>query len=274
MNEVIGLGLFAARDVAKDEYIFHEAPVMTATFNRLRHLNEKHEINQFGVVVNAHELDHSVRVAFPGVYSDLGRMPFTYDYVVANDLFNRLARNLVPGHGQLAGADIEKNRYEAWIGQFAKDPPFDIPETARFREVAADFIRQYAFIEGSEGAVYAVGRGSNLPLANTTKDVTANVYLLASLINHCCTPPVDKTTGKSPTEDDNGRPIGPNCAFRVGRQGLARFVLPQHIVVQANRDIREGEQLTWSYGKDRSQLGFSCMCDTCNTAPRGRCHVL
>ncbi|KAK4199568.1 hypothetical protein QBC40DRAFT_80387 [Triangularia verruculosa] len=71
----------------------------------------------------------------------------------------------------------------------------------------------------------------------------------------------------------NGRPRpGPNCEWRIGPGGLAKFVQPHHIAVQAKRPIRAGEELTWDYGKE--DQGFTCLCATCNQGPQRPCVFL
>jgi SET domain-containing protein len=104
----------------------------------------------------------------------------------------------------------------------------------------------------------------------------ACVYLLGSLINHCCTPgpaPSGSACASSLKRDKNKNEPGPNCSWRIGPSGLAHFVKPRHICVQARRDIREGEQLTWDYGK--REKGFVCECDTCRDSGLGSiCNVL
>ncbi|KAL2122424.1 hypothetical protein VTJ04DRAFT_2879 [Mycothermus thermophilus] len=161
--------------------------------------------------------------------------------------------------------------------------------------------------------------------SKTTMTGEACIYLLASLINHCCTPEHQPSThhhhllpgqqlhwhlhqslfhhhhhhshshsnshhsssspssaNQEPTTNTNTNnkpekehkkhhhhhhhhhpkpPPGPNCTWRIGPSGLAHFVKPRHICVQAKRAIRAGEQLTWDYGK--REKGFACECETC-----------
>jgi hypothetical protein len=137
------------------------------------------------------------------------------------------------------------------------------------REACRDFFGHYAF-QVPPGTTTTGGGGGGATA--TTRE--ACVYLLASLINHCCTPATTThpsaalMTGSGKNRSGGGgSAAGPNCSWRIGPSGLAHFIKPRHICVQARRAIREGEQLTWDYGKQ--EKGFACECDTCRDSLMG-----
>jgi hypothetical protein len=168
-----------------------------------------------------------------------------------------LGMNLVKGEGQFAGSAVTREEYEAYTSSLKVTATMTEAEA---REACLDFFKHYAFQVYGPGTVGgAGGGGGSSALAVATRD--ACVYLLASLINHCCTPPCSPFGSKSRSK------TGPNCSWRIGPSGLAQFIKPRHICVQARRAIREGEQLTWDYGK--REKGFVCQCDTCRDSLMG-----
>ncbi|KAK4170133.1 hypothetical protein QBC43DRAFT_294996 [Cladorrhinum sp. PSN259] len=250
VDNEIGYGLFAARDIQAEEYIFHERPFLTAPFNQTRDLNNQNA--QFNAINAISPVDNSLlRAAFPGPSACRDNAPFPY-HEVKPFLDVQLGKNLVGG--QLVASQITEDVYNAWIVQFRHE----LLSEQRRREIAARFFRDYAFLEQREGA-------------KRQQTAAAHIYLLASLMNHRCMPAVDKVLGVAPTHDAANNPIGPNCTFRIGRGGLCQFPANNQIVVEARRDIAEGEELTWDYGK--KIRSFNCMCDICLSRPRNWCAV-
>jgi hypothetical protein len=160
------------------------------------------------------------------------------------------------------------------------------------REAVLDFFKHYAFQvpPNPNGSGSSTGSGGGSAMVGAASTREACIYLLGSLINHCCTPmPAasssttssssltggGKTKNKNRSGQQQQQQPGPNCSWRIGPSGLAHFVKPRHICVQARRAIREGEQLTWDYGK--REKGFVCECDTCRDglmSGLGSCSVL
>lgn len=332
VSATVGYGLFAARDFAQDEFIFHEAPLMTALFNEKfsadKHLMQS-QVAAYRAALAAHR-DVTV-LAFPSLAARFGIAPPPFDDAAAV-LSAHLGRNLV--HGRFAGSTITREQYEAYTARLAVAAAR--PSEAAAREACLDFFKHYAF-EVRQGAGVCSGRSALVAATNE-----ACIYLLASLINHCCTPSAssfrtsaaaaaaaatfshchsssshspssssnssppsscssttssasNSTTSKKPrhhklrltfnstasSDGDDGSPPppppGPNCSWRIGPSGLAHFVKPRHICVQARRPIRAGEQLTWDYGKRHK--GFVCECETCRhdgflAGLGSSCHVL
>ena len=302
----MGYGLFAARDFEKDEFIFHEAPLMTALFNE-KFSEDKALMRSQACAYRAALTAHRdvTTIAFPVLAARFGIAPMPYDQA-ADVLALHLGRNLVPGHGRFAGSTVTREQYEAYTGSL---PVANDPSERDIRYACLDFFKNYAF------EVHHSTPGNSLIAA--TRE--ACVYLLGSLINHCCTPPPplipkprlslhhkdhhrhrcrNRNSNVNPHSGTNGKPasfisslsstvassapsssssssttsscdndyenpelLGPNCTWRIGPSGLANFVRPRHLCVQARRRIRAGEQLTWDYGK--REKGFECECDTC-----------
>ena len=213
-------------------------------------------------------------------------------------------KNLV--HGRFAGSTISREQYETYV-EGVREGLIAKPTEEERQKACLDFFKHYAFQVDRAGAVpaaskiphlsssitpasvpvsisssssTATGSASNAlapvsttttatPAAATTKSNSeACIYLLGSLINHCCTP------AQSDFEYVNRKRTerGPNCGWRIGSSGLAHFIKPKHICVEAKRDIKEGEQLTWDYGK--REKGFVCECATCRDTFMGYCGVL
>jgi hypothetical protein len=217
-------------------------------------------------------------VAFPALAARFGVHPRPRGPVeclegekeVERVLGSGMGMNLVPGQGVYAGAGVTRGEFEGYVGGLVvaetKSGGGVLSETEA-REACRDFFGHYAF-QVPPGTTTAGGGGA----ANgTTRE--ACVYLLASMINHCCTPAAATTTNPSGLKTGSGRnrsgggASGPNCSWRIGPSGLAHFIKPRHICVQARRAIREGEQLTWDYGKQ--EKGFACECDTCRDSLMG-----
>ncbi|KAL1839842.1 hypothetical protein VTJ49DRAFT_1073 [Mycothermus thermophilus] len=210
----------------------------------------------------------------------------------------------------------EKEAREA-CREFFRHYAFQVPPTAR-NQSGRGASRQASPNGGTRPSISITGRsideaGSGSRASSPSPSSTtgeACIYLLASLINHCCTPDPSSsghrhlhlhlhgsihhhnhhrsrspgrkhrtttstdtthskdhsTTTNSTASNHNNThhykpPPGPNCTWRIGPSGLAHFVRPRHICVQARRAIRAGEQLTWDYGK--RDKGFACECETC-----------
>ncbi|KAL2019490.1 hypothetical protein VTK56DRAFT_9606 [Thermocarpiscus australiensis] len=300
VSPAVGYGLFAARDFAPDEFIFHEAPLMTALFNEKFAADRQLVQSQVSAYRGALAASRDVTaVAFPALAARFGIAPLPFDQAEPV-LASELGRNLV--HGRFAGSTVTREQYEAYtsrlsVAKTTTTQPIIIP-SADARDACLDFFKHYAFeVHQSSTPLTTTsgggGGGSSTLASSTTRP--ACIYLLGSLINHCCTPPSAPTTtspsrstsafhrqlkqssksllskqpassGSSPAGPDSKKsdpvpPPGPNCSWRIGPSGLAHFVKPRHICVQARRAIREGEQLTWDYGK--RDKGFDCECETC-----------
>ncbi|KAK4131834.1 hypothetical protein BT67DRAFT_444251 [Trichocladium antarcticum] len=223
--------------------------------------------------------------AFPVLAARMGIAPGPFHPAAADTLAHHLGRNLV--HGRFAGSTITAAQYAAYTAQLPATPP--PPSERAARAVCLDFFKHYAFDTGYTTTSSSSTRPAAAAAATTHE---ACIYLLGSLINHSCTPlspflPIHHTHTHTHTHTHNhshkpshkpslGNPTnpitngsgssssssgGPNCSWRIGPSGLAHFVRPRHICVQARRAIRAGEQLTWDYGK--REKGFVCECDTC-----------
>ncbi|GAB1311326.1 SET domain-containing protein [Madurella fahalii] len=277
VSPTIGYGLFAARDFAKDEFIFHEAPMMTALFNEKFSADEnlmRSQVRAYRIVTRDPATRDVVACAFPSLVARNGIAPAPFDNaaaVLASPA--AMGRNLV--HGRFAGSTITKEQYESYT---ARLPVVANPSEADAREACLDFFKHYAFAvpqtttnsssssSSSASATTGGSRSNASSSSSTTTTRNACIYLLGSLINHCCTPAVSPRPGRLKPSAPAAPPAdGPNCTWRIGPSGLAHFVRPRHILVQARRAIRAGEQLTWDYGK-RDNKGFACECDTCRDA--------
>ena len=284
VSTAVGYGLFAARDFAQGEFIFHEAPLMTALYNEKyaadsRLVNSQHQAFRTAAARQSHLL----HVAYPRLAASNGIAPLPYDEADERLSSQCLGVNLV--QGQFAGSTVTREQYEAYCGQLKVN---EHPTEDDSRKASLDFFKHYAFQVPRERPI--AGR----QVGNITDK--ACIYLLGSLINHCCTPTgyhqsrsgsgagagagggSGKTGSGSGALAGNGNAkskdlAGPNCTWRIGKSGLARFVLPRHICVEALRPIKEGEQLTWDYGK--RDKGFVCECETCKGSFMGySCGVL
>ncbi|KAK4177991.1 hypothetical protein QBC36DRAFT_183796, partial [Triangularia setosa] len=376
----IGYGVFAARDFEKGEFIFHEAPLIPPTdFCQLRVANDvAHGPTQMQRLLErlgfTHDYAHlRTRFAFPKLAAQMGKTLPTYDDVTHFHIMEGLGMNLK--HGQLVvgpGQVVTREEYTKHIQHIQTEvvvhgggPLTSIEDRTK---IAADFFRGYAFQDKGTGNPANPGPGAPRK---------ATVYLLGSLVNHCCTPgrrlrkktpagaleePVvtantleaslvgnnddndnagsnnagNNNAGNNASENinvgnnandgkdanagdnantrsdgnnsdnanagananagDNNNAVesepsstqqpdgatnrggggrcspGPNCEWRIGPGGLARFVKPHHIAVQARRPIRAGEELTWDYGKKDQK--FTCLCATCDRGPNRACCVL
>ena len=259
VSPAVGYGLFAARDLAKDEFIFHEAPLMTARFNEVFAADQalmQSQVAAYRAALTAH---HDVTaVAFPTLAARFGVPPVSYPSAAATlSSPAAMGKNLVPARSQLqlAPSTVTPEQYAAYTGPLQPAPNTSSPEA---RAACLDFFKHYAFQLPPPAAstTTAAPTTTTTTTAATTTTREACIYLLASLINHCCTPttPTPSTTSTSATSTGHG----PNCAWRIGPSGLAHFVRPRHICVQARRAIRAGEQLTWDYGKREKGFAWAC----------------
>lgn len=257
INHIVGFGVFAARNFRKGEHIFHEAPIMVAPYSQVAPDRRELVYEQRKAYQKARE-DHpdAVSVAFPQVAAAVGlQLP---DLSLMREHFRKLmGAKLV--HGRYETTALSAQAYLDYIKPFyeSQDHSFDNEGDA-----VNQLFRNYAFNASNNrhGDLKSIN-----PLADATAPSDGCIYLLGSLINHCCTP-----AGKDLFDSEkNTNPItdgaGPNCNWRIGPSGLAKFVGDKHILVTAKRDIANGEQLTWDYGKKR--LKFHCQCDTCNRKP-------
>ncbi len=269
VNPAIGYGLFAARDLAKDEFIFHEAPLMTARFNEVFAADKALMQSQVAAYRAALTSHHDVTaVAFPILAARFGVPPVSYASAAATlSSPAAMGQNLVPARSQqLAASTVTPEQYAAYTGALQPAPNTSSPEA---RAACLDFFKHYAFQlpPSVAGTTAAASTPTTNTSTNTTTSSTATtreacIYLLASLINHCCTPTNPTPTSTNSTNTNNALNVhGPNCTWRIGPSGLAHFVRPRHICVQARRAIRAGEQLTWDYGK--REKGFACECEVC-----------
>lgn len=257
----VGYGLFAARDIEKDEFILHEAPIMTALFNEKFSSDKNLMQTQHTAYMAALAENHDALVAaYPRFAAQNGISPLTFP--VAEPVLSRgLDKFLV--HGRFGGSVVTRSQYESYTDTLEVPTR---PSEDDCRRACLEFFKHYAFetTRKSVGTMSSPARASS-PAVSTTHD--ACIYLLGSLINHCCTPPPSSIRRTSAAEN-----AGPNCSWRIGASGLAHFVRPKHICVQARRDIKRGEQLTWDYGK--REKGFVCACETCRDSFVGQCGVL
>ncbi|KAL2159243.1 hypothetical protein VTH06DRAFT_2676 [Thermothelomyces fergusii] len=255
----VGYGLFAARDLAPDEFVFHEAPLLTAPFNEKFAADRALVLAQTAAcraALAAHR--DLVAAAYPALAARLGVPPLPWDEAKRVLDGGGLAMNLVGGGAaaQFAGHSVTQAGYEAYTAGIRGRGGGRVSEAAA-RQACLDFFKHYAFQVPPKGSAGAGGVGA---LANVASTREACIYLLGSLVNHCCSPPPSSAPSLVRGKH-RGPPPGPNCSWRIGPSGLAHFVRPRHICVQARRAIREGEQLTWDYGK--REKGFDCQCDTC-----------
>lgn len=305
MSAGVGYGLFAARDLTKDEFIFHEAPLMTALFNEKFSADASlmHSQYQAYKAALADGGQDVVTLAFPLLAARNGFPPASWDEAnpifsaesaepdVAGSMKKFFGKNLV--HGRFAGSTITQEEYETYVAG-VREMLIAKPTEEDRQKACLDFFKHYAFQAKRTATVPATSNIPHLPssppppppvsvpilpttaAATTTSNLTpvstttttpiapstktnsdACIYLLGSLINHCCTPPQSSSAYVTRKRTERG----PNCEWRIGASGLAHFVKPKHICVQAKKDIKEGEQLTWDYGK--REKGFVCECATC-----------
>ncbi|KAK5655461.1 hypothetical protein OQA88_5732 [Cercophora sp. LCS_1] len=263
----VGYGLFAARDLAKDEFIFHEAPIMTALFNE-KFASDKHLMQtQHAAYQTALAENYDALVAaYPRFAAQNGLRPLKF-HIAEPVLTHHLDKYLV--HGRYAGTMVSQAQYESYTTSLEVSVR---PSGEDCRRACLDFFKHYAFETTKKGAggIPTNATGSLSPTLSTAHD--ACIYLLGSLINHCCTPPTSSIRSKMTTAGPGSGGGGPNCSWRIGPSGLAHFVRPKHICVQARRDIKKDEQLTWDYGK--RDKGFVCECDTCRDSIVGHCRML
>ncbi len=209
--------------------------------------------------------------AFPGLAVRFaGVVPAGYGEVekVLGDA-GEMGRGLVEGHGRFAGWDVTREEYEAYVARLAPSSSAAAattqPDVETRREACLSFFKHYAFQVPPSQSTTASSPSTTTPTTTSSSTTTreASIYLLASLINHRCTPPPSTSSHhtSSANSSSSSSSSGPNCSWRIGPSGLAHFVRPRHICVQARRAIRAGEQLTWDYGK--REKGFACECDTC-----------
>ncbi|KAK1758229.1 hypothetical protein QBC47DRAFT_134604 [Echria macrotheca] len=314
VNGEVGLGLFAARDFAKDEFIFTEAPILTARFNENFAADRSLMASQLRAYTDAlaRHRDELV-VAYPRLAARFAIAPPVWEEarVVLDERENsRMGGFLV--HGRYAGCGLTGEEYEAYTGRLRKKVvgmTGGVSEEARQLAIL-DFFKNYAFevkrdvsaggamptvvttgVASVVSSVVGGGKGGGAVVSAAPSAATrhACIFLLGSLVNHCCTPPPpvpegsssprllygirlgggsgsSDTTGTDEQDLQDTPPVGPNCSWRIGPSGLARFVPAGHICVQARRDIRAGEELTWDYGKRHK--GFDCACETCKSSSR------
>ncbi|EGO52205.1 hypothetical protein NEUTE1DRAFT_125737 [Neurospora tetrasperma FGSC 2508] len=306
----VGYGLFAARDFTKDEFIFHEAPLMTALFNEKFSADASlmHSQYQAYKAALADGGQDIVTLAFPMLAARNGIPPASWEDAgpifsaestepdVTSSRKKFFGRNLV--HGRFAGSIITREEYETYVAGVSEMLIANPTEEDR-QKACLDFFKHYAFQVKRTTAIPPASDIPHLPspsppvsptivTTNTLSPITSSstasasiststpptpttnsdacIYLLGSLINHCCTSP---STSSSAYVMRKRTERGPNCEWRIGASGLAHFVKPKHICVQAKRDIKEGEQLTWDYGK--KEKGFVCECATCRGTFMGYC---
>ena len=301
----VGYGLFAARDFDKGEFIFHEAPAFVAPYNEKYFAERAHIIRQHAAyraaLAKSPEAHDAIIAAYPRLAASNGIAPPPFDE--ANVALNTgLGMFLV--HGKFAGSTIEQDEYDGYTTKLrsAVEANPKLGDDA-VRKACNEYFRHYAFDSdmkldhGGSGMAGVVDLKAARAGPSVSPEISreACIYLLGSLINHCCAPSEEfkkrfveqqeqprkqqqedaAEASDSTTTTPPIHPPGPNCVFRIGPSGLARFVLPRHILVEAKRDIREGEQLTWVYGKRKND--FICECEVCKST-RGfmghTCHVL
>ncbi|KAK4230745.1 hypothetical protein QBC38DRAFT_22411 [Podospora fimiseda] len=252
----IGFGLYAARDFKKDEYIFHEAPVIQAKYNEFRPLNNPQGQLDALLHPDSRDVIDLIIAAYPKLSVLWHRMPHPWQDAQPI-LGDTLGSRIVDRQGMLGEPLFREEEYSIYTEPLLSELQHRgvKRELKEAQEIASNFFRYYAFRPPA--------------LHNGAADVDASIYLLASLMNHRCMPERDPASGVAPTHDADNKPIGPNCTFRIGPQGLTKFVQPSAIVVQARRDISKGEELTWDYGKDN--LNFRCMCADCVKPTKSQC---
>ncbi|KAJ4295663.1 hypothetical protein N0V88_004365 [Collariella sp. IMI 366227] len=107
VNPAVGYGLFAARDLAPDEFIFQEGPLITALYNEKFSASDtltKFQTNACRTAFLTDPASCSVSaVAFPALAAHFGIAPAPFE--LANQvLAYGLGLYLVPGQGQFAGS--------------------------------------------------------------------------------------------------------------------------------------------------------------------------
>ncbi|KAK3397492.1 hypothetical protein B0T20DRAFT_453588 [Sordaria brevicollis] len=282
VSPTVGYGLFAARDLSKDEFIFHEAPLMTALFNEkfsadASLMHSQHQAYKAALADGGQDV---VTLAFPMLAARNGFPPASWEAAepifsaesaepdVADSAKKFLGKNLV--HGRFAGSTITQDEYETYAAG-VREMLIAKPTEEDRQRACLDFFKNYAFQvkrtmipstiphlpAGPAGGPITPTATATATTITSKTNSDACIYLLGSLINHCCTPPSSSSAYVTRKRTEKG----PNCEWRIGASGLAHFVEPKHICVQAKRDIKEGEQLTWDYGK--REKGFVCECATC-----------
>ncbi|KAK0655580.1 hypothetical protein B0T16DRAFT_384425 [Cercophora newfieldiana] len=260
VSAAVGYGLFAARPFKQDEFIFTEAPILSSLFHEANSDDPSLTKCQLAAYRNALETHgNELTAAYPVLAASHGFPPPAFDEV--EPVLNSDALGKFLAHGRFAGSTITREEYETFTSKIRVNPS---PSDQDCRLAVRNFFRHYAF-DARKNSAGGVPGGAK---AVATQAHGACIYLLGSLVNHCCTPraPRFSRTEEAPP------PVGPNCCWRIGPQGLAKFIEKKHICVQARRDIEEGEQLTWDYGK--RDLGFVCECSTCRPPAGSRCSVM
>ncbi|KAK0703618.1 hypothetical protein B0T26DRAFT_609514, partial [Lasiosphaeria miniovina] len=255
VNATMGYGLFAARDIRQNEAILHEAPFMTAYFDERFPDDMTNTASQRGAYMESfHAHRSNLIAAFPRLAARHGYGPL--DYAQADTCLSNLTTHL--RHGQCDPSTVTQAEYEAFTNTIIPTKTVVGSDGNACRE----FFRDYAFkVQPKHSSTQAAAGAAASDQAGAFKQ-EACVYLLGSLINHRCRPFPNKNKPASIGVDAKyGGPQGPNCEWRIGPSALTRFAQEKHIVVDALRDIRKGEELTWDYHK--KVLGFICQCDIC-----------
>ncbi len=241
VDSTMGLGVFAARPISRGEFIFHERPVITGLFNEqdsdnANDMKTQEEAVQASLTTSTRL---AVGLAFPRQAAEVGLSVFSQS--VPDPLpFGEIGTKLVHG---ILDPDMGGDDLEGYLKYVRSVSPSETPTKSQRRKACRDFFKEYAF------QVRPPNSATRAPSQEPSK---ACIYLLGSLINHCCA----------------GSP-GPNCEFQIGPSGLSKFVEEKAIVVRARRDIPAGQQLSINYGKLRK--GFDCHCETCDRKlPRAR----
>lgn len=235
--------------------------------------------------VTSYHMRNIVTAAFPNLMRQLDdKVLQTWDQF--RDMLNiGFSRNMI--HGELAESDFTRSDWDR-LRRNAKYKHH--PTHKSMREACGEFFRDYGFHPHGPSVL----AGTSLAKTETGP---AYVYILASLINHCCHVELESEPQPEPQPEpkksrflrffsslrkkppapaaviDDETPVdgttsirGPNCEWQIGPFGLAKFVGEKNIAVRAKRDIRKGEELTWHYGK--RNLPFKCKCRTCKPVAR------
>ncbi|KAK4189705.1 hypothetical protein QBC35DRAFT_379588 [Podospora australis] len=261
-----GYGLIAARAFSKGELIFSEKPILKAQFSAIPgpHQTERARAQwaEFAQVAATEGKALTLAAAFPKLFLSLGFPVLCYENFLVQCVPELIGQKICNSDQSFAGTNIEKKAYTRFINRLKWKKPLGTPTLDQQLRTINSFFRFYSFGGGPAG--------ESASATNATQDREAYVYLLASLINHCCKgdSSMDATTGEPTTSHP-----GPNCSFRIGPNQLVRFPADDEIVVQAERDIADGDELTWDYGKANSE--FVCLCKTCTSkALKKVCRVL
>ncbi|KAK4218788.1 hypothetical protein QBC37DRAFT_274160, partial [Rhypophila decipiens] len=269
IDEEIGLGLVAARPLHRGDWIFHEAPAMDVPYvpNRAYIGTDFITNGQLAEYENATQSWHGMellRIAYPWFASEMG-LPTHIWHRAGPALNHGLGHRLV--QGKQGPREVDREEYEQWISRFTPKAPMADADAQRaaHQQICRQFFHSYAFTDVKETAKQGNSKNPNAIRR-------AYFYLLASLINHRCTPfkkTVHERIHNIGRDATGAVPRGPNCEFRIGKEGLAHFIQPSHIAVRALRDILKGEELTINYGK-AIDLGFKCRCIECQASWRRR----